>query len=156
MTKRARPGDSGVVRGRTFLGAVALACTAGCTGSSFVEGTLQLGEATGFEFAEVRAFPEYPDGFNVRRIYTGDEVLLQSIRIDNADVPATFRLEGYDIGDPGGPWRVLAWLTNREDSEWVGTNERYGTRTFVFDCSNGPVCAIRGVSIDIDTVAPPN
>lgn len=150
-----------VVRARSILGAMTLAVvTAGCSGSSFVEGTLSLGELppddTGFEFAEVRAFPENPEGFNVRRIYSGDEVLLQSFLLGNAEVPVSFRLEGYDVGDPGGPWRILAWLTNREDSSWVGTNEPYGTKTFTFDCANGPVCAIRGVDLTIDQIAPSN
>ncbi len=149
------------VRARSILAAVTLAALAsGCSGSSFVEGTLSLGELppddTGFEFAEVRAFPESTEGFNVRRLYSGDEVLLQSFLLGNAEVPVAFRLEGYDVGDPGGPWRIMAWLTNREESTWVGTNEPYGTKTFTFDCANGPVCAIRGVDLTIDQVAPPN
>lgn len=149
------------VRARTILGAGALALiVGGCSGSSFVEGSLSLGDLmpddTGFEFAEVRAFPEGPDSFTVRNVYRGDEVLEQSFLLGNADVPVSFRLEGYDVGDPGGPWRILAWLSNREDSEWVGTNEPYGTRSFSFDCTNGPVCAIRGVDVDVDQLAPPN
>lgn len=124
-----------------------------------MEGTLRLGDITpddtGYDFAELRAFPEYPEGFAITSIYSGSETLSGSILIQSTDVPVQFRLEGYDVGDPGGPWRVLAWLTNREDSEWVGTNEPYGTRTFEFDCENGPVCAIRGVEVDIERIAPP-
>lgn len=134
--------------------------TVGCSGSSFVEGTLQLGEISpdnpGFEFAEIRAFPESQDGFDVRRVYSGEEVLEQSLLLGASDVPTAFRLEGYDVGEPGGPWRVLAWLTNRDDSDWVGTSEPMGTRTFTFDCGGGPVCAIRGVDVTIDQVAPSN
>lgn len=129
----------------------------GCSGTSFVEGTLSLGEHVGeFEFAEVRAFPPHSAGFSVRRIYDGEELLEDSIVLGKSPSPITFRLEGYDIGDPGGPWRMLAWLTNREHSTWVGTHEPYGTRSFAFDCANGPACAVQGVDLTIDNVAPPN
>ena len=145
---------------RLALGFAGLALVGGCSGESFVEGELRLGDlppsASGYEFAEVRAFPEHPEGFSVRRIYEGQEVLEQSFLLGNNAVPASFRLEGYDVGEPGGSWRIIAWLTNREDSEWVGTGEPYGTREFTFDCSNGPVCAIRGIDVTVNELAPDN
>lgn len=153
------PGAVTARDGRRRIVFVVLAASA-CGGESFVEGDLRLsdleGSAASFDFAEIRAFPEYPEGFSVRGIYRGNELLQQSVLLRDTELPVSFRLEGYDVGEPGGPWRVLAWLTNRENSSWVGTGEPYGTRAFAFDCSTGPLCTIGGVDIDVAQLAPDN
>jgi len=145
---------------RSILSLTVAILLAGCVDyQPHVEGEIDLAhrDATA-SLLRLRIFPDHPDGFDPRRIYTGDrEFASETIEIDAIEFPHAFDLVGHEEPDHNAKerWRALAWIGDEAEDTWIRPGQTFGTAAFTFEHEPHTAMHADGIVIELDAIAPP-